>query len=59
LSIKTAYWSFEEARDVIRKIGLKSNREWRKYLKSGKKSEYIPVSSFYTQYFSDCEFNIK
>ena len=44
MSIKTAYWSFEEARDVIRKIGIKSNREWRAYLKSGKKPDHIPAA---------------
>lgn len=36
--------SFAEARDFARKLGLKNQREWRVYLKSGKKPDNIPSS---------------
>jgi hypothetical protein len=35
--------SFEEAREFVRGLGLKSNREWREYLRSGKKPADIPA----------------
>ena len=34
--------SFEEARAFVRRLGLKSNREWRDYLRSGKTLPDIP-----------------
>jgi hypothetical protein len=33
---------FEEARDYVRSLGLKSIEEWKKWCKSGKKPEFIP-----------------
>jgi 3-mercaptopyruvate sulfurtransferase SseA len=36
------YRSFEEARTFVRDLGLKSNKEWRDYCKSGKKPSDIP-----------------
>jgi hypothetical protein len=36
------YRSFNEARDFVRKLGLKNYEEWEKYCKSGKKPEDIP-----------------
>lgn len=33
---------FAEAREFVRKLGLKSQKEWQEYLKSGKKPEDIP-----------------
>jgi hypothetical protein len=34
--------SFEESRKFVRKLDLKSQREWNQYVKSGKKPEDIP-----------------
>ena len=36
------YLSFFEARKFVRKLNLKSNQQWREYLKSGKKPSNIP-----------------
>ncbi len=36
------YWPFKEARAFVRKLGLKSQAEWRSYCKSGKKTADIP-----------------
>ena len=33
---------FEKSRKFVRKLGLKSQREWNEYVKSGKKPENIP-----------------
>ena len=38
------YRSFKEARAFARKLGLKSETEWRDYCKSGKKPGDIPVN---------------
>lgn len=38
------YLPFEEAKDFIRKLGLKSETEWREYCKSGKKPNNIPTN---------------
>src|SRR5215211_4765178 len=35
---------FEEAREYVRGLGLQSETEWRKYLKSGDKPRDIPAS---------------
>ncbi|MDE1812685.1 MAG: DEAD/DEAH box helicase family protein [Thaumarchaeota archaeon] len=43
--IKGKYRSFEEAREFVQKLGLKSAREWRKYAGSGKKPEDIPTNA--------------
>jgi hypothetical protein len=40
-----AYLSFEEAREFVRRLRLKSIREWRDYCKSGKRPINIPLSS--------------
>ena len=36
------FLSFEEARNFIRNLKLKNQAEWTKYLKSGRKPDYIP-----------------
>jgi ribosomal protein S19E (S16A) len=38
------YKSFEEARDFVHKLRLKSQKEWQDYCKSGNKPETIPAS---------------
>jgi hypothetical protein len=38
---------FKEARDFVRRLGLKSGTEWRDYCKSGKKPAAIPVAPNY------------
>jgi superfamily II DNA/RNA helicase len=38
------YKSFEEARDFVHKLKLKSGKEWRAYCKSGHKPEDIPTA---------------
>lgn len=38
------YLPFSEAREFVRKLGLKNVRDWRKYLKTGKKPINIPAS---------------
>jgi superfamily II DNA or RNA helicase len=35
---------FAEAREIVHKIGLKSVKKWREYLRSGKKPENIPAA---------------
>ena len=40
--IMKVFRSFEEARKFVRKLGLKSQREWNQYVKSGKKPDDIP-----------------
>jgi len=36
--------SFEEAREYVRSLGLKSQAEWMKYSKSGKRPSDIPAA---------------
>jgi exonuclease I len=38
------YKSFEEARDFVHKLNLKSLKEWKEYCKSGHKPEDIPAN---------------
>ncbi|MEY3422693.1 MAG: hypothetical protein RIR48_3018 [Bacteroidota bacterium] len=38
------YKSFEEAREFVHKLKLKSNNEWKDYCKSGKKPKIIPAN---------------
>ena len=38
------YRSFKEARAFVRRLGLKSQCEWRAYCKSGKKPDDIPAN---------------
>jgi hypothetical protein len=38
---------FHEARDFVRKLGLKSDREWISYCKSGKKPDEIPKTPWH------------
>jgi hypothetical protein len=41
--VKKKEWRpFEEAREDVRQLGLKGQREWRDYCKSGKKPDDIP-----------------
>ena len=44
MAVKTKYREFVDARDFVRKLGLKSVQEWRKFAKSGKKPDDIPWS---------------
>tara|TARA_Y100000813_G_C24107142_1_gene325945 strand:- start:53 stop:289 length:237 start_codon:yes stop_codon:yes gene_type:complete len=39
------YLSFEEAREYVRSLGLKSEKEWKDYCNSGKKPHNIPKSA--------------
>jgi len=41
------YKSFNEARDFVRKLGIKNNIEWLEYCKSGKKPYDIPFTPHY------------
>jgi superfamily II DNA or RNA helicase len=43
-SFLRAYRSFKDARAFVRRLGLKSNVEWRAYAKSGKKPTDIPAN---------------
>ena len=36
------FWSFENAREYVRKLGLKDEQSWREYCQSGKKPYEIP-----------------
>jgi len=38
------YLSYEEAREFVKKLGLKSQKEWVEYSKSGKKPDNIPAN---------------
>jgi len=40
--MKKQYRSFVEARKFVHKLGLKNEKEWRQYLRSGKKPDDIP-----------------
>ena len=42
------YRSFNEAREFVRKLGLKNYEEWEKYCKSGKKPDDIPSTPWGT-----------
>ena len=46
---------FKEAREFVRSLGLKNNREWKEYCKSGNKPEDIPSAPWNTYK----EWNIK
>ena len=39
-------WSFERARRFVRKLGLKDYAEWNRYVRSSKRSLYIPASPY-------------
>ena len=41
-SYNIQYRPFKEAREFVRKLGLKSNKEWNEYCKSGNKPDNIP-----------------
>ena len=43
-----AYRSFEEARDFVKSLGLKSTKEWEQYCKSGNKPDDIPTNPWNT-----------
>jgi len=44
-SVGRANWKrFEDARDFVRGCSLKSNKDWRAYIKSGEKPSDIPVN---------------
>jgi hypothetical protein len=38
---------FESAREFVKKLGLKNQKEWKKYCKSGKKPDDIPSAPWY------------
>jgi len=40
--------TFEEAREFVHSLGLQSEKEWRKYKKSGKKPQDIPQKPYRT-----------
>ena len=40
---KRKYRSYKEAREFVRKLGLKNYKEWHEYCKSGDKPEDIPA----------------
>jgi hypothetical protein len=40
--MKKQYRDFESAREFVRSLGLKSNKEWKEYCKSGDKPDNIP-----------------
>ena len=44
MALSTKFREFSDARDFVRKLGLQSNREWRKYLKSVEKPDDIPAA---------------
>ena len=44
---KNGYRSFKKARAFIRGLGLKSEREWRNYIKAGMKPDDIPDTPHY------------
>ena len=35
---------FQEAREYVRKLGLKTEKEWREYCRSGNLPSYIPTN---------------
>ena len=43
----TGWWPFRSARAYVRRLGLKSEGEWRDYCKSGKKPNVIPAAPPY------------
>jgi len=43
--MKKQYRSFEEARKFVRSLGIKSQRQWTAYCKSGKKPKDIPTNA--------------
>ena len=43
LGTETVYLSFEDSRKFVQILGLKSYSEWKKYCKSGKKPDSIPL----------------
>ena len=42
--MKKQFRDFESAREFVRKLNLKTDREWRQYCKSGEKPNDIPYS---------------
>jgi hypothetical protein len=54
-SINRDYRPFKEAREFVRSLGLKNNREWKEYCKSGNKPDDIPSAPWNTYK----EWNIK
>jgi len=38
------YWSFDKARDYVHKLGLKSQNEWNRYVKTGNLPKEIPIN---------------
>ena len=42
------YRPFTEAREFVRSLGLKNNKEWKEYCKSGNKPDDIPTNPRYT-----------
>ena len=45
---RLSWRTFEEAREYVTSLGLKSRKEWREYINSGKKPADIPDSPRYT-----------
>ena len=52
MSVNTkAFWSFQKARKFIRSLNLRTVTEWRAYVTSGEKPNYIPSNP--DQYYKD------
>jgi hypothetical protein len=41
---KQNFWSYEDAKDFVWTLGIKTTREWLRYAKSAKRPAYIPIS---------------
>jgi hypothetical protein len=45
-SVKGKYLHFKEAKEFVQKLGLKNQKEWNEYCKSGNKPDDIPASPY-------------
>ena len=46
--MKKQFRDFESAREFVRSLGLKSQKEWMEYCKSGNKPDDIPAAPWST-----------
>ena len=44
LSTKQKFMDFQQARQFVHNLGIKSARDWKNYVKSAKKPSYIPAT---------------
>ena len=42
--LRKDFLSYNKAKELIQSIGIKSESEWRKYYRSGKKPDYLPIN---------------